>query len=138
MSYRHQSIRALHPRSDSAAHSHAGSPACKYATFVVHVIILCAPAQPRHHFTQNPSTLILTVWHVCTQDSLNFVVHVIREFSLLYGPVVILLENLHEFDTWSWQLLAMIVDTKVGVVSPPTSYHLFSYVRLEGSLSHPV
>jgi len=44
------------------------------------------------------------------QDSLNFVVHILREFALLYGPVIILLENLHEFDTWSWQLLAKIAE----------------------------
>jgi len=50
-----------------------------------------------------------------TQDSLNFVVHIIREFALLYGPVIILLENLHEFDTWSWQLLAKIAEVRMCV-----------------------
>jgi hypothetical protein len=29
----------------------------------------------------------------------------LQEFISLYGPTLILLENLHDFDTWSWQLL---------------------------------
>ncbi|GIL60582.1 hypothetical protein Vafri_15123 [Volvox africanus] len=39
------------------------------------------------------------------KNSLNFLVHVIQEFISLYGPTLVLLENLHDFDTWSWQLL---------------------------------
>lgn len=39
------------------------------------------------------------------KNSLNFLVHVMQEFISLYGPTLVLLENLHDFDTWSWQLL---------------------------------
>ncbi|GFR48148.1 hypothetical protein Agub_g9980 [Astrephomene gubernaculifera] len=39
------------------------------------------------------------------KNSLNFLVHVMQEFISLYGPTLALLENLHDFDTWSWQLL---------------------------------
>ncbi|EFJ50372.1 hypothetical protein VOLCADRAFT_116897 [Volvox carteri f. nagariensis] len=39
------------------------------------------------------------------KNSLNFLVHVMQEFISLYGPTLTLLENLHDFDTWSWQLL---------------------------------
>ncbi|KAG2496536.1 hypothetical protein HYH03_005360 [Edaphochlamys debaryana] len=39
------------------------------------------------------------------KNSLNFLVHVMQEFISLYGPSLVLLENLHDFDTWSWQLL---------------------------------
>ncbi|GIL91465.1 hypothetical protein Vretifemale_19055, partial [Volvox reticuliferus] len=39
------------------------------------------------------------------KNSLNFLVHVVQEFISLYGPTLVLLENLHDFDTWSWQLL---------------------------------
>lgn len=37
----------------------------------------------------------------------------VREFARLYGPIIILLENLHELDTWSWQLLAKIAEVCV-------------------------
>lgn len=48
------------------------------------------------------------------KNSLNFLVHIVREFTALYGPIIILLENLHEFDTWSWQLLVKVAE----VLSP--------------------
>lgn len=35
------------------------------------------------------------------------------EFVVLYGPTIIMLENLHEFDVWSWQLL---VKVRLGAV----------------------
>ncbi len=50
------------------------------------------------------------------KNSLNMLVHVIREFVALYGPIIILFENLHEFDTWSWQLLVKVAE----VLTPST------------------
>jgi hypothetical protein len=44
------------------------------------------------------------------KNSLNFLVHIIREYTQLYGPTILLLENLHEFDTWSWQLLVKVAE----------------------------
>ena len=43
--------------------------------------------------------------HPQQKASLATLCVVLREFVSLYGPVVVLLENLHDFDTWSWQLL---------------------------------
>lgn len=48
------------------------------------------------------------------KNLLNFLVHVLREFTSLYGPIVLMFENLHEFDTWSWQLLVKVAE----VLSP--------------------
>eukprot|EP00798_Chlamydomonas_sp_ICE-L_P028244 gene28244-31347_t len=43
-----------------------------------------------------------------TTQSINLLVQVVKEFIALYGATVILLENLQDFDTWSWQLLCKV------------------------------
>lgn len=48
------------------------------------------------------------------KSSLNFLVQVLQEFIALYGPTLILLENLHDFDTWSWQLLLKVSELLTG------------------------
>jgi predicted ATPase len=45
------------------------------------------------------------------KNTIVFLVQVLREFTELYGALVVVLENLHEFDTWSWQLLIKVVET---------------------------
>ncbi len=42
------------------------------------------------------------------RGSLAFLVAVLREYTALYGPLVLLLEDLHHHDTWSWQLLLKV------------------------------
>ncbi|GAX86001.1 hypothetical protein CEUSTIGMA_g13417.t1 [Chlamydomonas eustigma] len=42
------------------------------------------------------------------KSALAYLTEVLKEFLALYGPVVLLLENLHDFDTWSWQLLVKV------------------------------
>ena len=46
--------------------------------------------------------------------SLAALCDIFRQFSALYGPVVVLLENLHDFDTWSWQLLVKLCEELSG------------------------
>ena len=46
--------------------------------------------------------------------SLAALCDIFRQFSALYGPVVVLLENLHDFDTWSWQLLVKLSEELSG------------------------
>ena len=49
---------------------------------------------------------------ILKKNSLNFLVHIVREFIHLYGPIIILLENLQDFDTWSWQLLVKVCTSR--------------------------
>ncbi|GFH21268.1 uncharacterized protein HaLaN_18535, partial [Haematococcus lacustris] len=44
------------------------------------------------------------------KNSLNFLVSIVQEYTALYGPLLIALENLHDFDTWSWQLLIKVAE----------------------------
>lgn len=75
--------------------------------------LACGPAYPHAH-TRLPA--LPPGANPFKKDSLNFVVHIVREFAALYGPVIILLENLHEFDTWSWQLLVKIAEVRVRIL----------------------
>ncbi len=79
------------------------------------------------------------------KNSLNFLVHVMQEFISLYGPTLVLLENLHDFDTWSWQLLVkaaevLTTDCMLLATTRPndlpavgSSHHLHGKVRVTGS-----
>lgn len=39
---------------------------------------------------------------------LRALVAVLRTFAAVHGPTVILLEDLHTFDSWSWELLLQV------------------------------
>lgn len=47
---------------------------------------------------------------ISQKASLDMLTEVVRGFTHMYGPVVVLLENLHDFDTWSWQLLVQLAE----------------------------
>ncbi|MEW5302996.1 MAG: hypothetical protein WDW36_005729 [Sanguina aurantia] len=44
------------------------------------------------------------------KNSLTILLQVLELFIQLYGPALVLLENMHEFDTWSWQLLLKVAE----------------------------
>ena len=44
------------------------------------------------------------------RNTLPLLIDILREYTLVYGPIVVLFESLHEFDTWSWQLLIKVAD----------------------------
>eukprot|EP00798_Chlamydomonas_sp_ICE-L_P029281 gene29281-12524_t len=48
------------------------------------------------------------------RNSLSFLVNIVETFIQLYGPTIILLENLQDFDTWSWKLLVKVAETLSG------------------------
>ena len=39
------------------------------------------------------------------------ILHVVQQFVQLYGPLVLLFDNLHDFDSLSWQLLSKVADS---------------------------
>jgi predicted ATPase len=49
------------------------------------------------------------------KDIQGCLVLVLQQYIAQYGPVVILLDNLHDFDSWSWQLLIKAVDVALVI-----------------------
>ncbi|KAG2424626.1 hypothetical protein HXX76_014351 [Chlamydomonas incerta] len=93
------------------AHAHASTINIAAAAAAAAAANAEVPAPPPHAGTVAPggthggATHNSQVGAPIRKNSLNFLVHVMQEFISLYGPTLVLLENLHDFDTWSWQLL---------------------------------
>ncbi|GAX78249.1 hypothetical protein CEUSTIGMA_g5691.t1 [Chlamydomonas eustigma] len=51
------------------------------------------------------------------KDIQRCLLHVLWQYIAQYGPVVILLDNLHDFDSWSWQLLIKAVDVALVIAA---------------------
>lgn len=65
----------------------------------------CAANQPH---TPRPQTSASAGQRTEQQHALELLVGILTEFIAVHGPVIVLLENLHNFDSWSWQLLLQV------------------------------
>lgn len=51
----------------------------------------------------------MTAGRLIDQESALYVMKIVmEEFIALHGPLIILLEDVHTLDSWSWQLLLLV------------------------------